>query len=70
MELSSSGTSSHSQRKRNRRKRSKSHDPKDCKKAKPPTFDGEIKKGEEAESWILLLNKYFTVHDYFKNLKD
>ena len=69
-ELSSNETSLHSQRRRKKRKHSKSHDPEEFKKARPPTFDGEIKKGEEAESWILLLNKYFTVHDYFKNLKD
>jgi hypothetical protein len=47
-ELSNSETSSHSQRRRNKRKHSKSHDPKEFKKEKPPTFDGEIKKGEEA----------------------
>ena len=39
------------------------------KKSKPPSFDGEIKKGEEAEAWILCLKKYFKVHDYFENLK-
>jgi hypothetical protein len=30
-------------------KYSKSHDPEEFKKSKPPTFDGEIKKGEEAK---------------------
>jgi hypothetical protein len=48
-ELSNSETSSHSQRRRKRRKHSKSHDPEEFKKSKPPTFDGEIKKGEEVE---------------------
>jgi hypothetical protein len=65
----SSGTSSHSQRRRKRRKHSKSHDPEEFKKSKPPTFDGEIKKGEEAKAWILGLKKYFRVHDYSENLK-
>jgi hypothetical protein len=68
-ESSSSKTSSHSQRKRKKRKHSKSHDPEEFKKAKPLTFDGEIKKGEEAKVWLLGLNKYFRVHDYFENLK-
>jgi hypothetical protein len=47
-EYSSGKTSSHSQRKRKKRKHSKIHEPGEFKKAKPPTFDGEIKKGEEA----------------------
>jgi hypothetical protein len=68
-ELSSSETSSHSQRRRKKRKHSKSHDPEEFKKSKPPTFDGEIKKGEEAEVWLLGLKKYFRVHDYSENLK-
>jgi hypothetical protein len=29
----------------------------------------EIKKGDEEEAWILVLKKYFKVHDYSKNLK-
>jgi len=40
-------TSTHSQRKGRKRKHSKSHDPEEFKKAKPPTIDGENKKGEE-----------------------
>jgi hypothetical protein len=46
-EYSSRKTSTHSKRKGKKRKHSKSHDPEDFKKSKPPTFDGEIKKGEE-----------------------
>jgi hypothetical protein len=38
------------------------------KKAKPPTFDGEIKKGEETKVCLLGLKKYFRVHDYYENL--
>jgi hypothetical protein len=45
-EYSSGKTSSHSQIRRNKRKHSKSRDPEEFKKSKPPTFDGEIKKGE------------------------
>jgi hypothetical protein len=68
-EYSSSKTSSHSQRRGKKRKHSKSHDPKEFKKEKPPTFNGEIKKGEEKEVWMLGLKKYFRFHDYFENLK-
>jgi len=66
---SSSKTRSHYQRKGKKRKLSKSHDPKDFKKAIPPYFDGDIKKGEEAKAWLLSLQKYFKVHDYYENLK-
>jgi hypothetical protein len=68
-ESSSGKTSSHSQTRGKKRKHSKSHDPEEFKKSKPPTFNGEIKKGEEAKFWILGLKKYFKVHDYFENLK-
>lgn len=37
---------------------------KEFKKAKSPTFDGEIKKGEEAKAWLFSLKKYFRVHNY------
>jgi hypothetical protein len=66
---SSSKSSSHSQRKGKYRKHSKSHDPEEFKKTKPPSFNGEIEKGEEAEAWLLGLKKYFRVHNYFENLK-
>jgi hypothetical protein len=65
----SSRASSHSQRKGTRQKCSKTHGPEEFKKSKPPFFDREIKKGEEAESWLLGLKKYFRVHEYFENLK-
>ena len=39
------------------------------KKAKPPTFDGEVKTGQEAESWLLGIKNYFQVHDYSGNMK-
>jgi hypothetical protein len=47
---SSSITSSYSRRKQKKRKNSKSHNLEEFKKAKPPSFDGEIKRGEEAEA--------------------
>lgn len=37
------------------------------KKIKPPTFDGE--KKEDAETWILNMNKYFQVYEYESNYK-
>jgi hypothetical protein len=43
--------------------------PEEFKKAKSCTFNGEIKKGEEAEVCLLVLKKYFRVHDYSENLK-
>jgi hypothetical protein len=39
------------------------------KKSKPPSFDGEVKKGKEAEASMLSLKKYFRDHDYFENSK-
>jgi hypothetical protein len=52
-----------------KRKNFKSHDYEELKKAKPPSFNGKIERGEEAEDWLLGLKKYFRVHDYSKNLK-
>jgi hypothetical protein len=33
-------------------------------KIKPPTFDGEHKKDEDAKTWILGMRKYFQLHNY------
>jgi hypothetical protein len=66
---SSSRTSSHPRRKQKKRKSSKGQKFEKFKKAKPPSFDGEIKKGEEAEAWLLGLKKYFRVHDFSENMK-
>ena len=35
----------------------------------PPTFNGEIKNGQEAEAWLLEMRKYFRVQDYSRNMK-
>ena len=32
-------------------------------------FDGDVKKLEDAEAWILGMNKLFELHDYKDNLK-
>lgn len=34
------------------------------KKAKPPTFYGEMKKLQGAEAWLLGMRKFFRLHDY------
>jgi hypothetical protein len=36
----------------------------EMKKIKPPTFDGEHKKDEDAETWLLGIRKYFHLHNY------
>jgi hypothetical protein len=33
-------------------------------KIKPPNFNDEHRKGEEAEAWLLEMKKYFQLHDY------
>ena len=33
-------------------------------KIKPPTFDGEHKKDEDAETWLLGMRKCFQLHNY------
>jgi hypothetical protein len=68
-EISNNETISHSHWRRKRKKYSKRHDLEEFKKAKPPNFDGDIKKGEEVEACLLGLKNYFRVHDYFENLK-
>ena len=39
------------------------------KKARPPTFDGEMKKSQDAEAWFLGIRKFFRLHDYLDNMK-
>jgi len=41
----------------------------DFKKVKPPTFDGDLKKPEDAEAWLLGMNKFFELHEYTENMK-
>ena len=56
-------------RKTKRRRHHRDHSRDEFKKDKPPTFDGEIKIGQEAEAWLLGIKKYFQVHDYSGNMK-
>jgi len=39
------------------------------KKAKLPTFDGELKKLGDVEAWLLGMKKLFKLHDYIENRK-
>ena len=39
------------------------------KKIKPPTFNGETEKVEEAESWLSGMKKYFQIYSYSNQLK-
>ena len=66
-ESSGDSSSSSHRRKRKRHHRDRSRD--EFKKDKPPTLDGEIKTRQEAEAWLLGINKYFQVQDYSGNMK-
>ena len=39
------------------------------KKIKPPMFNGEAEKGEEAEAWLSSMKKYFQIYNYSDRLK-
>ena len=41
----------------------------ELKKIKPPTFNGDTEKGEEAESWLSGMRKYFQIYNYSNQLK-
>ena len=43
--------------------------PDDFKKLKPPTFDREMKKSQDAKAWMLGMRKFFKLHDYSENMK-
>lgn len=38
-------------------------------KSKPPIFDGEMNKSQDAETWSLGMREFFRLHDYSKNIK-
>ena len=38
-------------------------------KIKPPMFDGEHKKEEDAETWLLDMRKYFQLHNYSSHVE-
>ena len=64
-----SGDSSSSSRKGKRKRHHRDRSQDEFKKAKPPTFDGEVKIGQEAKAWLLGIKKYFQVQDYLGNMK-
>jgi hypothetical protein len=39
-------------------------------KIKPPTFDGEHKKEEDAETWLLGMRKYFQLQNYSSHVEE
>ena len=39
------------------------------KKIKPPMFNGEVEKGEEAEAWLSGMKQYFEIYNYFDRIK-
>jgi hypothetical protein len=41
----------------------------ELRKIKPPTFDGDHKKGEYVEAWLFDMRKYFQLHNYSSNLE-
>ena len=57
-------SSSFSSRGTERKRCYKNHSHGEFKKERPPTFNGEIKNGKEAEAWTLGMRKYFQVQDY------
>jgi hypothetical protein len=38
-------------------------------KIKPPKFDGEHKKDEDVETWLLGMRKYFQLHNYSSHVE-
>jgi hypothetical protein len=38
-------------------------------KIKPPIFDGDHKKDEDAETWLLGMRKYFQLHNYSSHVE-
>ena len=66
-EASGDSSSSSCKGKRKRHHIYRSQD--EFKKDKPPTFDGEVKTGQEDEAWLLGIKKYFQVQDYSGNMK-
>jgi hypothetical protein len=41
----------------------------EIRKLKTPTFDGENKRGNDVETWLLGIKKYFQLHSYSSNLE-
>jgi len=43
--------------------------PDEFKKAKPLTFNGELKKLEDTKTWFLGMKKFIELHDYIEKMK-
>ena len=41
----------------------------ELRRIKPPNFDGEVKQGEYAETWLIGLRKLFQLHQYTPNME-
>ena len=65
----STGDLSSSSHENQRKRHYQNHSRDEFKKARPLTFNGEIKNGQEAEAWLLGMRKYFQVQDYSGNMK-
>ena len=63
------GGSSSSSHKNKRKSRYQSFLRDEFRKARSPTFNGDIKNDQEAEAWLLGTRKYFQVQDYSRNMK-
>ncbi len=68
--LDYSSESSHIKIRKNKKK-CNYHDEitREFKKIKPPTFNGEVETGEEAEAWLSGMKKYFQIYNYSGELK-
>ena len=60
---------SYSSHRNERKRRYKNHSCNEFKKARNPTFNGEIKNGQEVEAWLLGMRKYFQVQDYSRIMR-
>lgn len=65
----SSNSSEHLQRRSKKRRLHKGNSYDEFRKIKFPTFDGEVKTRQEAESWLLGMKKHFWIRDYSENEK-
>ena len=66
----STGDSRSSSHGNERRRCYQNHSCDEFNKARPPTFNGEIKNGQEAKAWLLGMRNYFQVQDYSRNMKE
>ena len=65
----STGDSSSYSHENQRRRCYQNHSRDEFKKARTPTFNGEVKTGQEAEAWLPRMKKYFQVQYYSGNMK-